>query len=232
MATHPVVGTWEFTGEVAGSTFPILATFYADGNYQEVYPWGAIMIGVWKPTGERTAEGTMVIYEYLDDRLLRGRGGGESRSMRPGIRIAIDGPFVARYVDDDSVDMAVEGTSTGTQWRSSVVPLSELVPGGTPVLPAEWTGAAHRRRSHRRTDMTSEGRESSRPSLVSARNRFRRRGQHPRDRRQDRRRVRPGGDRASPSPARYPRSGRTHGARCRRRHQRDQCATYARHRGG
>jgi hypothetical protein len=38
MATHPVVGTWELTGELPDFTFPILATFHAGGTYHEVYP--------------------------------------------------------------------------------------------------------------------------------------------------------------------------------------------------
>ena len=70
MTPHPVAGTWELTGELAGNTFPILAMFHADGAYQELYPWGAVFFGVWKPTGERTAEGTIVAYGYVDDRLL------------------------------------------------------------------------------------------------------------------------------------------------------------------
>ena len=43
-------------------TFPILAMFHGDGTYMEIYPWGAIFVGVWKPTGERTAEGTLLGY--------------------------------------------------------------------------------------------------------------------------------------------------------------------------
>ena len=117
MATHPVVGTWELTGEVAGNTFPILATFYADGNYQEVYPWGALMVGVWKPTGERTAEGTIVIYEYLDDRLLRGEGRWRAAVDETGNAIFTDGPFVARFVDDDSIDLAIEGQYPAPDWK-------------------------------------------------------------------------------------------------------------------
>lgn len=143
MATHPVVGTWELTGEVAGNTFPILATFHAGGTYQEVFPWGAIAVGVWKPTGERTAEGTIVIYEYIDDRLLRGEGRWWAEVDETGNAIHSDGPFVARYVDDQTIDLAIEGPVSGTRIEVlPVVPLAELVPGGTPVIPAELTGEA------------------------------------------------------------------------------------------
>src|SRR3712207_264030 len=65
MATHPVVGVWDSTGGLEGETFPFLAIFRADGTYMEIYPWGAILTGVWRPTGERTAEVTAVNYEYV-----------------------------------------------------------------------------------------------------------------------------------------------------------------------
>src|SRR5919106_136194 len=93
-STHPVVGTWELTGELAGNTFPILAMFHADGTYQELYPWGAVFFGVWKPTGERTAEGTIVAYEYVDDRLLRGEGRWTAEVDETGNAIDTNGPFV------------------------------------------------------------------------------------------------------------------------------------------
>jgi YD repeat-containing protein len=143
MATHPVVGTWELTGELPDFTFPILATFHADGTYQEVYPWGAIFIGAWQPTGVHTAEGIIVGYEYVDDRLLRGEGRWTAEVDATGNAIHTDGPFVARYVDDDSIDLAVEGPSDGTRLEIlPVVSLAELVPLGTPVLPSDLTDEA------------------------------------------------------------------------------------------
>src|SRR5215204_36903 len=70
MATHPVVGTWEMTGQITeDNTFPFLAIFHGDGTYMEIYPWGTIITGVWRHTGERTAEATAVSYYVVDDRL-------------------------------------------------------------------------------------------------------------------------------------------------------------------
>jgi hypothetical protein len=143
MATHPVVGTWEMTTELDGETFPYLAMFHVDGTYIEIYPWGPIFFGVWKPTGERTAEGTSVGYGLADDRLERGEGRWTAQVDESGNAIATDGPFVSRYVDDGSISLAVEGPSSGTRLAvMPVVPLSELAPGGTPVIPAETTDAA------------------------------------------------------------------------------------------
>jgi hypothetical protein len=142
-STHPVVGTWEMSTEVAGNTFPFLAIFHADGTYVERYPWGAVFFGVWKPTGERTAEGTVIAHEYIDDRLTRGEGRFTVEVDESGNTIDTDGTFVSRFEDDASIDLAVEGPSPGTRLEvQPVVPLSELVPGGTPVIPAELTGEA------------------------------------------------------------------------------------------
>jgi YD repeat-containing protein len=143
MAEHPAVGTWEMSGEAGDFTFPFLAIFHADGTYLERYPWGAVFVGVWKPTGERTAEGTVIAYEYIDDRLTRGEGRFTVEVDETGNTIDTDGTFINRFVDDGSIDLAIEGPSPGTRLEvQPVVPLSELVPGGTPVIPAELTAEA------------------------------------------------------------------------------------------
>src|SRR5215218_4314638 len=138
MATHPVVGTWEMSSELPDFTFPFLAIFHADGTYLERYPWGAVFFGVWKPTGERTAEGTVVAHEFIDDRLARGEGRFTVEVDESGNAIYTDGTFVNRFQDDGSVELAVEGPSPGIRLEVlPVLPLSELVPEGTPVIPAE-----------------------------------------------------------------------------------------------
>src|SRR3712207_175455 len=109
MATHPVVGTWEMTGRMTDDTVPFLAVFHADGTYLEIYPWGTIFFGVWKSTGERTAEGTTVGYEFVDDRLVRGEGRWTAEVDETGIAIDTDGHFVARHVDVGTVHLAIEG---------------------------------------------------------------------------------------------------------------------------
>jgi hypothetical protein len=143
MATHPVVGTWELTGAIDDDTFPYLAMFHAGGTYMEIYPWGPIFVGVWKPTGERTAEGTSVGYGLADDRLERGEGRWTAEVDATGNTIETNGPFVSRFVDDGSITLAVEGPVSGTRLEVlPVVPLAELVPEGTPVIPADQAGEA------------------------------------------------------------------------------------------
>ena len=143
MATHPVVGTWQMTGELPDFTFSFMATFHGDGTYMEIYPWGAIFLGVWKPTGARTAEGISVGYGLVDDRLERGEGRWRAEVDETGNAILTDGPFVSRFVDDGSIGLAVEGPTPGTRLAVlPVVPLSALVPEGTPVMSADQAGGA------------------------------------------------------------------------------------------
>jgi hypothetical protein len=143
MATHPVVGTWEMTGELGDETFPFLAMFHADGAYLELYPWGPIFVGVWKPTGERTAEGLTLGYGIADDRLERGEGRWTAEVDETGHAIVTNGPFVSRFVDDGSITLATEGPVSGTRIEVlPVVSLAELAPEGTPVVVPDEAGEA------------------------------------------------------------------------------------------
>ena len=59
MATHPVVGLWQFNGtpDPASGPQPGFETYHADGTY---FTWGGLNTGsaqgLWRPTGARTAE--------------------------------------------------------------------------------------------------------------------------------------------------------------------------------
>jgi len=59
MAAHPLVGLWQFNGALdpAQGPSPGFETYHADGTY---FSWGGpdtgAAVGIWRPTGERTAE--------------------------------------------------------------------------------------------------------------------------------------------------------------------------------
>jgi hypothetical protein len=139
MASHPLVGGWRldnasFTGD--GESFPSVAIFDSDGTYIEVLPWGAILLGVWEPTGERTANLTFVLNEIIDDKMVQGEGRTTIEVDESGNTMSLIGTFISLF-DDGTVDMAVESPSTGT--RLEALP---MVPLGTPVLPPDLTGEA------------------------------------------------------------------------------------------
>jgi hypothetical protein len=139
MATHPVVGAWKyvnesFTGD--GESFPSVGVFHADGTYTEVLPWGAVLVGAWEPTGERTANLLFRLNDIIDDKIVEGEGRATIEVDETGNSLSMMGNFISLY-EDGTVDMAVESPSTGT--RLKVLP---MVPLGTPVIPPDVAAAA------------------------------------------------------------------------------------------
>jgi hypothetical protein len=137
MANHPVVGGWKFvndsfTGD--GESFPSVAIFDADGTYTEVLPWGAVLVGVWEPTGERTANLTFLLNDIIDDKIVQGEGRTTIEVDESGNSMSLVGNFISLY-EDGTVDMAVESPSTGTRLRAL-----PMVPLGTPVIPPDVAG--------------------------------------------------------------------------------------------
>ncbi len=136
MASHPVVGGWRLTvGIGEGMTSPDLQIFHADGTYTEVLPDGAVLVGVWQPTGERTA--TLTLYEnyFMDDRLVQIEGRFTVEVDESGNTITEAGTIVGLF-EDGSVASAFESPASGT--RMEVLPVEPL---GTPVLPPDPAAA-------------------------------------------------------------------------------------------
>ena len=68
MATHPLVGAWQWSNNPndpdASFTYAI---FHDDGTYTEYDPAIGVGIGVWRPTGERSADVTIVFQDIDPD---------------------------------------------------------------------------------------------------------------------------------------------------------------------
>lgn len=136
MANHPVVGGWRMTVDLGGGmTSPDLQIFHADGTYIELLPSGAVLAGVWQPTGERTA--TLTLYEnyFMDDRLVQIEGRFTVEVDDSGNTITEAGTIVGLF-EDGSVASAFESPASGT--RMEVLPVEPL---GTPVLPPDTAAA-------------------------------------------------------------------------------------------
>jgi hypothetical protein len=136
MASHPVVGGWRLTVDLGeGMTSPDLQIFHADGTYTEILPDHAVLVGVWQPTGERTA--TLTLYEnsLMEDRLVQAEGRFTVEVDESGNTLTEAGTFVGLF-EDGSVAIAFESPATGT--RMEVLPMEPL---GTPVFPADPAAA-------------------------------------------------------------------------------------------
>ena len=62
MATHPLVGTWQ-QHALEGPAVTGVVVFHADGTMVATSPYRGVRVGIWRPTGERTAE--LVLIELL-----------------------------------------------------------------------------------------------------------------------------------------------------------------------
>lgn len=141
MAAHPVVGLWKMANDLGGGvTFPSLAMFHADGAYIEDFPDAeSFSMGLWRPTGERTVIATIYQVYVINDKLAHGEGRFTAGVDPAGTSINTYGTFVGTF-EDGSIDLAVEGATPGVRLGIlPVVPLAQLVPGGTPVIPADLT---------------------------------------------------------------------------------------------
>lgn len=139
LATHPVVGLWRFTNVVGDATFPSLGIFLADGSYIEDYPdESSFSLGLWRPTGERSAEVTVYQNYIVDDRLVNGEGRWTVEVDATGDTLTQGAGFFLGLFEDGSVEFAPEweGATEPVATRLTVqpvVPLASVLPAGTPV---------------------------------------------------------------------------------------------------
>jgi hypothetical protein len=145
MAAHPMVGVWRMTNDLGGGItfpFPSLAMFHADGTYIEDFPDAeSFSMGLWQPTGERTAIATIYQVYLIDDKLAHGEGRFTADVDATGQKIMTNGTFVGTF-EDGSIDLAVEGPTAGVRLGIlPVAPLAQLAPGGTPAIPPDLTVA-------------------------------------------------------------------------------------------
>jgi hypothetical protein len=143
MATHPIVGTWRFVNDFGEGPTISYGTFHADGTYfHEGYPGGPLAFGAWEPTGERTVDLRYHQLYVWEERVAEAEARFAFTVDETGNALDGQGVYVARYVDDGSVDYTYETTKSGTRVTAApLVPLETLVaetePQATPVPESE-----------------------------------------------------------------------------------------------
>jgi hypothetical protein len=130
MATHPVVGGWQWENDAGdGTIITSYAVFHADGTYTEAYSYGVTLIGLWKPTGERTADllNLAVDVDPNPDVTLvaEGRQAVEVNDM--GTTVTAEGHFQLR---DSAGTVVFSGPALSRGTRLEVLPVA---PFGTPA---------------------------------------------------------------------------------------------------
>jgi hypothetical protein len=150
MATNPVAGTWTWVNGEGADAFPSIATFHPDGSYMEVLPWGAVFMGVWQPTGERTATVTQVL-NALDpteegEKLMQAQGRATVEVDESGNTMIWEGLIVGRYQDESIAFEFDLETSIGTrllpqpmatleELKATPVPLGAATPTAGTLAP-------------------------------------------------------------------------------------------------
>jgi len=139
MAGHPVVGLWRFTNEVGDATFPSLGVFHADGTYVEDYPdESSFSLGLWRPSGERSAEVTVYQNQIVDEKLTNGEGRWTVEVDETGNALTSGAGFFLGLFEDGSVEFSTEWDDSTEPVATRleiqpVVPLESLLPEGTPA---------------------------------------------------------------------------------------------------
>ncbi len=62
MTSHPIVGAWSFVDPLVPDN-KNYGAFHADGAFTGISPYGGAGIGVWRPTGERSLELTIIFFD-------------------------------------------------------------------------------------------------------------------------------------------------------------------------
>ena len=130
---HPVVGAWWTANDAPGPGVETAhALFHADGTYLEVDPNIGVGVGVWRATGERSAELTYVFQDIDPEPATTAPG---TVTVRQSVAVDASGNAFAApltvevRIPDGTVVFSAAYTARGT--RLEVEP---MLPLGTPPI--------------------------------------------------------------------------------------------------
>jgi hypothetical protein len=133
LVDHQVVGAWWTANDAPGpGVETAYAVFHADGTYLEVDPNIGVGVGVWRVTGERSAELTYVFQDIDPEPAMTAPG---TVTVRQSVDVdaagnAFTAPLTVEVrIPDSTVVFSAAYTARGT--RLQVEP---MLPLGTPPL--------------------------------------------------------------------------------------------------
>jgi hypothetical protein len=132
MAEHPFVGSWlvvDPTITDPAENVPSLGVVAADGTYLESHPDVGVGVGAWVPTGEHTADLTIVFRATDEAGKFEGLVTGKGTIEVNEAGTAWDGTYSVEAVGPDgTVLFSVQGQSHGTR-----IEVGPMMPLGTPM---------------------------------------------------------------------------------------------------
>jgi hypothetical protein len=133
MVDHPVIGTWWTANDAPGpGVETAYVVFHADGTYLEVDPNIGVGVGVWRASGERSAELTYVFQDIDPEPATTAPGTVTVRQLveLDATEDAFTAPLTVEVrTPDGTVVFSAAYTARGT--RLQVKP---MLPLGTPSL--------------------------------------------------------------------------------------------------
>jgi len=126
-AMHPVVGAWLLTDvPPIPDDPPILVHFHSDGTYLQAEADGAVGVGAWEATGERSLAVTFV-EQFADE-----TGAVSTITVRATAEVdaagdALTGTFTIELALPDGTSQGEFGPGTVTATRIAVEPMGEPV---------------------------------------------------------------------------------------------------------
>jgi hypothetical protein len=135
MATHPVIGLWQWDNDPDNpGTDLSYAAFHADGTYVEVGTDGLTLMGVWRASGARTADLTLLSADVDSDpgNTLRAEARQSIEVDETGTAATAEGFFEVRGADG-AIVFGGPARAQGTRVEARpVMPLGTPT-AGTPV---------------------------------------------------------------------------------------------------
>jgi hypothetical protein len=134
-AAHPLVGAWRYANDPTNPANVSVGAFHADGTYVVVFGDIGTGIGVWRATGDRTAEATSIKLDTNPDRNVSDPG---TITDRVSIEVDATGNALTAAtiftVRDPAETVLFEASYTATATR---IELESAAPGtpasGTPA---------------------------------------------------------------------------------------------------
>ena len=123
---HPIVGTW-IVNDLGPEGSPSLASFTSDGVVTDIEAEGGVGLGVWQPTGERTAAFTMVI-PFADEEFYA--------TIQINVSVSIDASGDSGTADYSYTAVLADGTVADSGMGSVTItrmPVQPLDAVGTPM---------------------------------------------------------------------------------------------------
>jgi hypothetical protein len=135
-AGHPLVGAWMLDTDVADpKNPPSLAIFSSDGTYQEADADGSIGYGVWVPTGDQTANVT-IVFNHQEKGSFAGTTKVRASVTLDGSQTSFTAPYTIELTSPDGTSSGELGPATARGVRIEAEAM------GTPVGPIPAMGPA------------------------------------------------------------------------------------------